>query len=265
MGFTKPALPGSAPSQPPSAGPSVAKSGAALPPSGSPLDQAATRQSSKAALDRYETEKHQSKYQPSPWDHEAAARDPVYARANSRYRSADDYYAQRDRDLSHLNYRTPQNIFIYNNMRPNYGFWDGLFLSMLLTHAMEPGYSDWAYAHRQDPAYQQWHQDALTLAEQNGELKAQVAALDNKVSEMQAKGVAPQSADQLPPGVSEAVAVAPTAVVAGQRSLAEGERAPNTALVVSQPVAEKEPSRTWIYLGVGAVLVAGFFWLRRRA
>lgn len=65
---------------------------------------------------------------------------------------------------------------------PYYGSWDSTFLWWALAHDAQ-----FFYHHRNDPSIAQWRQDALKLSEQNGELKAEMAALNSKLDEMKAR------------------------------------------------------------------------------
>lgn len=50
------------------------------------------------------------------------------------------------------------------------------------------------YNHRNDPDYQSWKKDAMKLAEENGELKAKLAAQEESEKKLEASGVAPNPA-----------------------------------------------------------------------
>lgn len=148
---------------------------------------------------------------PQPVNVQAARAEPIFAETRSRYTSADSYYVVRNREMASMR---AQQVFIVQPTRPNYGVWDGFFLGMMVSNLTRPGYSDWAYSHRDSSEYRQWHADQMQLAEQNGELRERMAALDAKVGQMQRDGVKPQAANILPEGVSSAVAVAPEAMLA---------------------------------------------------
>jgi hypothetical protein len=221
----------------------------------SAFDQAAAKSLSQQSLARYEADKQRTKLAAQPIDTSSLRSNPAYSSVRSSWRSADDYYAARARHYDVIYHSQPQTvIYVHQSLHPNYGFWDGMFLAMLLSHNSDPGYAEWAYAHRYDPAYQQWHNDAMALSEQNGELRAQIAALDGKVAAMQASSTQPQAANILPPGVDQSVAIAPEAVQA------DSFAASSTASAMTTP---EHHSSAWKWVlaivlvgGIGYVVIA---------
>lgn len=182
------------------------------------LARASQMSASRQAMDRYKqdvAERQRSGAPPAPQPDAAAVRsDPVYTQSRSRWGNLDSYYAERDRELTRLRAQ-PQVVVIHREyFRPSYGSYDPTFLTMMLTHAADANYYRWAYAHQYDPAYQQFHADAMRAAQNDADLRDRLASLDAQVATLQAEKAVPQPAAQLPDGVSPAVALAPDAVVA---------------------------------------------------
>jgi hypothetical protein len=172
---------------------------------------------SKQALGRYQADQQHYAQPAQPVDAAAARANPALAASRSGWGSADGYYADRDRDLPSFRAQASQNttyVYVMQHSRPNYGSWDTVFLTALVTHAVDSSYYNWAYSHRDDAGYQAWHADQMRLAGENGELRAQMSALDAKVAELQARNAPAQPAAELPPGVTPAIAIAPAAVIA---------------------------------------------------
>jgi len=109
------------------------------------------------------------------------------------------YYVERDRYYSSVGWQPP--VYVHYGA-PSYGIWDALFLwSILDLH------HDWAYYHRDDPAYEAWRRDADRLAQDNADLRAKLAAMDRDVAAMKEKQVPPEP-NYLPLGVKPDVALA---------------------------------------------------------
>lgn len=230
-GLTKPSLaapPGGSPTAAPSSGPAglgkpsltgaTAPQGStsAAPPrpaAGSGLDLAASKAVSKSALAKFDADQQKFSAPPAaPVDARTAAGNPVWASANGRYRTADDYYAARERGYANLHYQPP--VVIYQSA-PSFGMWDSMFLYLMLDRAAQNqrDYAMWAYSHGNDPGYQAWRRDAETRGD--AETRAKLAALDAKVAELEAQK-APKDAAALPDEVDASVALAPQAVLTAQ-------------------------------------------------
>lgn len=80
----------------------------------------------------------------------------------------------------------------YHPYHDTYGSLNAFFLGAMLSHAMEPNYYNWAYAHYNDPSYLAWHTDMMQQAQQNADLAAQLSVLDSKVDQLRAQNAAIQ-------------------------------------------------------------------------
>jgi hypothetical protein len=138
---------------------------------------------------------------------------PSYTRVYTTYHNPDGYWAARQSDLPRFYSRYPEPSYVYN-MRPSYGLWDTYFLYLLLANVADNSYgsANWAYAHQNDPGYQQWYADEQSQATTNAQVAQQLASLNQQVAALKAQNAPPQSDDVLPNGVSPDIAIAPTVV-----------------------------------------------------
>lgn len=127
------------------------------------------------------------------------------ASSGSNY-SGGSYYNRRTTIVNHYHYDTPS---YYNSYHPMYGMWSGMFMGMVLAHALQPDYYNWAYSHQYDPGYIQWHNDMMQQSASNAQLAAQMAQLNAQVANLNAQHAAPEAQDVLPAGVPEEAAEAP--------------------------------------------------------
>ena len=151
------------------------------------------RQKSQASLAAYEADKKQFKAPPvaAPKITSSTIKsDPVMSSAK-KYGNVgyNDIQSRRNSRLG--NWQRP--VYVYN-VAPSYGHWSSDILWWSMIHD-----SSFYYHHQNDPAVQAWHADAMRLAEQNGELKAQLAAMDARVDSMQNT---PRNAGYLPAQVA---------------------------------------------------------------
>ena len=159
--------------------------------------------------------------------------------------SRNSYYVQRDNYYSGWN--RPSYMYNYPSA---FGMWDAMFLWMMLDTIGDSNRhnSEMYYHHQNDPAIQEWRKDAEEQAKTNEELKAKLAALDQKVKDMETQGVKPDESF-IP---TEAGAVVLAAEVAEQ-NLPE-----KTAEEIQ---AEKSGGKFYLIIGVALVtiVIAGFF------
>jgi TRAP-type uncharacterized transport system substrate-binding protein len=128
------------------------------------------------------------------------------------------YYAGREHYYGSVGWQPP--VYAYYGA-PSYGIWDALFLWSILDLS-----HDWAYYHRDDPAYEAWRHDADRLAQDNADLRAKLAAMDRDVAAMKEKQQ-PADPNYLPPGVKPDVALAAEVVT--------GVTAPKLAFATGTP------------------------------
>jgi hypothetical protein len=187
----------------------------------SSLDIAASKNVSKSALAKFDSD--QKKFSAPPpvaVDRSTVTSNPVWASNASRYRTADDYYAARDRSYASLHYQPP--VIVYQHA-PSYGLWDTVFLYMMLDRISQHNhdYAMWAYSHQTDPGYQAWMRDAQNS--NDAKVQAQLADLKAEVARLEAEK-AQQNPAFLPSEVDASVALAPQAVLSAQAN--ESEVAP---------------------------------------
>jgi len=127
---------------------------------------------------------------------------PVFGRAlASDGRSAPTTYGTylSSRTTYYSSYHPP--VYVYN-CPPRYGVWDAMFMWMMLDNMNSTMY----YNHRNDMEYQQWRADANRQAQDNAELRAKLAAMDQQVQALKAANT-PVDPAYMPPNVNPAVAM----------------------------------------------------------
>ena len=117
------------------------------------------------------------------------------------------YYYRRNAFYDTYGWVTPPYVY---TMYPRYGLWDTAFLAFALNHLAEEQYTMMLYNHWADPEIQQWVRDTNSLAVQNAELRAQVEAMNDRVSRLEHSGTA-RDASYVPPDAQD-VALSPDAV-----------------------------------------------------
>ena len=128
---------------------------------------------------------------------------PTSNRTWDNYR---DYRTNRDTYYAGRGWSPPG--YAYRSF-PSFGIWDAMFLWFMLRQASGPSFM---YNHQNDPGVKTFRQEADKLAENDADLKKQLADLDAKVEQMRRDGV-PVDPKALPPGVDPAVALAADKVV----------------------------------------------------
>jgi hypothetical protein len=204
------------------------------------VEQSSSRQGFAASLRRMDSVKNPSSLPGSRIDLGSARRDPGYSAAASVWRhDPQTYVTQRQYGLDSWHRQYPNIMSIQHNIHPYYGHYDSGFLTgMFLGAALNPGYSNWLYANQYQPWYPELHADLMRQAQDNADLRAQLAATDEKLAEMKERGLTPQSASTLPSGVNPALAYAPE--------------------YVQQDASTYAPSSFWSWFwGITAVSLAG--------
>lgn len=182
---------------------------------------------------------------------------PGYSHMYSTYGSADGYYSARQRDIGGWYSRYPEPSYVYG-MHPNYGIYDSYFMWLLLANAMQPSYAGWAYAHQNDPSYQQWYADMQQQAATNSQVASQLATLNAQVAALNAAHATPMAQDALPTGVTPDVAISPAAVTQDPNLDAGTDP---TAAAPSDPAPSGPGFFGWLVrIIVGAGVLFGIGW-----
>jgi len=109
------------------------------------------------------------------------------------------YYSRRNQYYG--NYTPP--VYVYNTS-PSYGMWDTIFLYSMLSSMNNNNHAaSFAYNHQNDADYQSWRREADKLAQDNAELRAQLAQLDAKASGM----TGTRNPDYIPDGIDADLAM----------------------------------------------------------
>jgi hypothetical protein len=95
------------------------------------------------------------------------------------------YHARRAAFYETYRFRTPVWAF---GLQPRFGLWDTPALAFIVAHAEDEQYARWYYSHRFDPDVIAWRQEMNRLAAANAELADQLAVMDAKTRELQARG-----------------------------------------------------------------------------
>ena len=117
------------------------------------------------------------------------------------------YYYRRNAFYDTYGWATPSYVY---TMYPRYGLWDTSFLAFSMNHVAEEQYAMMMYHHWADPEMQQWAQDTNLLAAQNPELRAQLDALNSRMSRLEQSGIA-RDPSYVPPDAQD-LALSPDAI-----------------------------------------------------
>jgi hypothetical protein len=246
-----------APSAPaPSAPAAGSSSGYRAPVTGSAAP-AAIRSGSDAAMGRRASANAYTSYRATQSNFRAAAAPPARPPANTVFARVDRapsysvLVVHRNSYYSSWGYSPPAYIYGY---APHFGMWDAIFLWSLASAASNAAQADWFYHHQYDPGYIDWRRQADIEAQQNADLRGQLATIDQRLATLQAQN-APRDPNYLPPGADPQVALAAENVVAPDASDAD--------LDVTRPPAKS--SHLWLdLLLAGAAIAIVVFALRRR-
>lgn len=117
------------------------------------------------------------------------------------------YYYRRSAFYDTYGWVTPPYVY---TMYPRYGLWDAGFLAFALHHVAEEQYAMMLYNHWADPEIQQWVRDTNHLAAHDAALRAQIAEMNDRVSQLEQSGAA-RDASYVPPDAQD-VALSPDAL-----------------------------------------------------
>jgi len=121
----------------------------------------------------------------------------TYTRAASYDRST--YYTRRNQYYG--GYNTPSYVY---GSSSSFGMWDTIFLySMLSSMSHNNHASSFAYNHQNDADYRAWRREADRLAQDNAELRTQLAQMDAGAGKMKGK----INPDFIPDGIDADIAM----------------------------------------------------------
>jgi hypothetical protein len=249
------AAPGSsAPVMPPASSGYRAPSGNVAP--------AAVRSGSDAAMGRRSSSSAYTSYKATQSQFRSAAVPPAAPPANTVFahvQPASSYtvlVSHRNSYYSSWGYVPPSYIYGYG---PHFGMWDAIFLWSLASAAGNAAQADWFYHHQYDQGYIDWRRQADIEAQQNADLRAQLATIDQRISTLESQKVA-RDPNYLPPGADPQVALAAENVVSHDAHDADVD-------VTAQPQPAKHGSHLWIDLALAALAIGivGYVMHRRAA
>jgi hypothetical protein len=220
----------------------------------------ALRSGSDAATNRRGASTAYTSYKATQQQFRTAAAPPAAPPASSsfanvtRVSSYSTLVVQRNSYYSSWGYVPPPYIYSYG---PHFGMWDAIFIWSLASAAANAAQADWFYHHQYDPGYIDWRRQAEIEAQQNADLRAQLATIDQRISTLESQGVA-RDPNYLPPGANPQVALAAENVVSKDAHDAEVD-------VTAAPPPAKHSSHLWldIALVVAVLGIVGYFMSRR--
>lgn len=187
----------------------------------SPIDNRMAAGQSKTSLDAFKAD--QNKFNKpavgAPPTRQAAIETPIYKQYGNKWNNPDHFFDARKAAYGRL---PPQyNIYyhappVWVSMgSPAYGSYSGIFLGSLLGVGVgmdiDSSYHQWAYSHRHDIEYQQWHTDMMHQAQTNAELRERLTVLDREVANLEAQKAPVTNA--LPKDVDPSLVIAPETVM----------------------------------------------------
>lgn len=217
-GYSRPSSPSPAPAAPsaPSSGTSskgyalpgqsTAAPGVAAPRAQSGSDAALSRQSSGGALKNYSAQQERAAYARS--NPPVAPVAPAFRGYAGHYSSYDGWYSSRSAWYGGMGWGPPG--YAYRSYS-SFGMWDALFLWFMLDSVSNASHAAWFYNHSQDQGYQDWRREADRLSADDAELKAKLAALDERTQTLEGQ---PRDPTYMPPDAKPDLALASEHAVA---------------------------------------------------
>lgn len=222
---------------------------------------AATRSGSDAGMTRRGASTAYTSYKATQSQFRTAAAPPAAPPSNSSFASVtrvssySTLVVHRNSYYSSWGYVPPSYIYGYG---PHFGMWDAIFIWSLASAAGNAAQADWFYHHQYDQGYIDWRRQAEIEAQQNADLRAQLATIDQRMTTLQAQGVA-RDPNYLPPGADPQVALAAENVVAKDAADADID-------VTAAGQAPKHSSHLWLDIALIVLVVGGVgYFMSRRA
>lgn len=250
--------PASVPSVPNAGGGS---SGYRPPSSSSAAAPSAMRSGSDAALNRRASSGAYTSYRATQAQFRAASAPPLRPPSNTVFAhvqpvsSYSVLITHRNTYYSSWGYVPPSYIYGYG---PHFGMWDAIFLWSLASAASNAAQADWFYHHQYDQGYIDWRRQAEIEAQQNAELRGQLATIDQRMATLEAQNT-PRDPNYLPPGADPQVALAAENIVSHDAADADVD------ITKPQPAPRSSHLLFDLVLAAGAIGVVVFVMRRRYA
>jgi hypothetical protein len=247
---------------PASAAPSAGSSSGYRAPTTGSAAPSALRSGSDAAMGRHASASAYTSYRATQSNFKAAAAPPAPLPSSGAFAhiqpvpSYSVLVVHRNSYYSSWGYSPPSYIYGY---APHFGMWDAIFLWSLASAASNAAQADWFYHHQYDQGYVDWRRQADIEAQQNADLRQQLATIDQRVATLESQNV-PRDTNYLPPGADASVALAAENVVSRDATDA------NVDVTHAEAPPPARSSHFWLDLLLGAAAIAiVVFALRRRA
>jgi hypothetical protein len=230
----------------------------------SPLEQRmsanVSAERSKQSLNEYRNQQAKFKYSGSPVKSSPVVQRTVVNRVvvNNHYHYTPANYAYRQRSFyGYYGWNPP--VYGYG-FYPSYGLWNTVALWFMLDHIADQQYAMMYYSHRNDADMQAWRAQAEREAQNNAELRAKLAAADQRALALQQQGV--QADPGYVPADMKDVALSED-VVKQQAQDPQNVQQPQQQVQQPAPVAPQKESSHWFLWTIAAIAVGaiGFaFW-----
>ena len=215
---------------------------------------AISREQSRKAMAEYQAQQSKFNRTGSPVNASPTTQRTVINRTViNNYRYDRGAYAYRTRTF-YAGYGWAPPAYGYGSFFPSYGLWNTVALWFMLDHIVDHQYAMMYYSHRHDPDMMAWRQQAEIEARNNAELRAKLAAMDQRVLAMERQGVQ-KDPGYVPPEMKE-VALSESAL---QDAQPQPQQPLATPAVYSQPI-QSRPEKSgmpWGWILLGVVVVGG--------
>lgn len=152
--------------------------------------QTISKQQSQKAMADYKAQQAKFKYQsPAPVTSSPTVQRTVINRTVvNNYHYDPGVYAYRTRTF-YAGYGWAPPVYGYG-FYPSYGLWNTVALWFMLDHIHDQQYAMMYYSHRNDEDMRMWRQQAEREAQNNAELRAKLAAMDQRTRALEQQGAA---------------------------------------------------------------------------
>ena len=184
-------------------------------PAAPPQSRQVSRAESGAALNQYKAQQAAARLPPAaPVSVSQARSAPMYQNVTRVYPTRNVYIVAHTNGWSHYG-----SIYPGYYMRPSYGIWDAMVFAAAFSAVNNMSNAMWMHSMAtsndaaNQAAYNQWRRDMEQKAAEDAQVRAKLAELDAQLAQIKS-GAVQVTAPALPVGVDQAMAVAPSTVMA---------------------------------------------------